>query len=231
MDVGEPIEQPLGRGEHLVARDRDAEHALQHRPAELRHPSSDRRDALDPPAARVGQRQEPERLAGRRRIDHDHVVVAGVDVVADPEEVAELVHPGQDGHLLGHDLVEAAPREELATRSSGSSASSGRCCSRRRVPGRRGSARSASAPGRAARRTRRRGCGRCRSRGRSSGGRDRRRGVRSRQRCSSSRRHPCRCTGGFGSSVTPVRGESPTIVPRGRRNRPSGFRQDAADGR
>jgi len=35
-------------------------------------------------------------------------------VVGDPEQVAELVHAGQDGHLLGHHLVEAAPGEELA---------------------------------------------------------------------------------------------------------------------
>jgi hypothetical protein len=33
-------------------------------------------------------------------------------VVADPQQVAQLVHAGQDGHFLGHDLIEAAPREE-----------------------------------------------------------------------------------------------------------------------
>jgi hypothetical protein len=34
-------------------------------------------------------------------------------VVGDPQQIAELVHAREDGHLLGHDLVESAPREEL----------------------------------------------------------------------------------------------------------------------
>ena len=34
-------------------------------------------------------------------------------MVGDPQQVAELVHAGQDGHLLGHDLVEAVPAEQL----------------------------------------------------------------------------------------------------------------------
>ena len=34
------------------------------------------------------------------------------DVITDPEQVAQLVHARQHGHLLGHHLVEAAPLEE-----------------------------------------------------------------------------------------------------------------------
>ena len=34
-------------------------------------------------------------------------------MVGDPEEVAQLIHARQDGHLLGHDLVEAVPAEEV----------------------------------------------------------------------------------------------------------------------
>jgi hypothetical protein len=83
------------------------------RPPEARHPLAERGDPLDPPAAGVGQREESEGLAGRGGVDDDHVVVARVDVVADPEQVAELVHPRQDGHLLGHHLIEPAPREQL----------------------------------------------------------------------------------------------------------------------
>ena len=54
-----------------------------------------------------------------------------------------------------------------------------------------------SAPARAGGRRRRPGCGRYRSRGRSSDGRAGRSGARSLRRCSSSRRRPCRCRGGF----------------------------------
>ena len=71
------------------------------------------RDALDPPAAGLGQPQQAHGLAGWRGVDHDQVVLALVDVVADPEQVAQLVHARQDGHLLGHHLVQAAPGEEL----------------------------------------------------------------------------------------------------------------------
>ena len=53
MNVGQPVEQPLGRGEDLVTRDRDAEDPLEHRPAQPADPPADRRDALDPPATRV----------------------------------------------------------------------------------------------------------------------------------------------------------------------------------
>ena len=34
-------------------------------------------------------------------------------MVGDPQQVAELVHARQDGHLFGHHLVEAVPAEEL----------------------------------------------------------------------------------------------------------------------
>ena len=61
---------------------------------------------------RLGQRQEAQRLAGRRRVDDDHVVAAGVDVVGDPQQVAELVHARQDRHLLGHHLVQPAPAQD-----------------------------------------------------------------------------------------------------------------------
>ena len=61
---------------------------------------------------RLGQGEEAKRLAGRRRVDDDHVVQAGVVVVGDPEQRPDLVHAGQDRHLLGHDLVEASPAQD-----------------------------------------------------------------------------------------------------------------------
>ena len=113
MNPVQAVEQPLGGGEDLVARDRHADQPLEHRPADLADSPPDRRDALDPPAARLGQAEQSERFAGRRGVDDDHVVVIRLDVVGDPQQVAELVHPRQDGHLLGQDLVQPAPAEEL----------------------------------------------------------------------------------------------------------------------
>jgi hypothetical protein len=33
-------------------------------------------------------------------------------MVGDPQQRTDLVHAGQDGHLLGHDLVQAAPAQD-----------------------------------------------------------------------------------------------------------------------
>ena len=59
--------------------------------------------------AGLGQTEKTERLAGRRCVDDDDVELATVVVLGDPEQAGELVHPGQDAHLLGHHVVEAAP--------------------------------------------------------------------------------------------------------------------------
>ena len=113
VHVLEPREQRLGRVEDRRRPASAPRHPPEHRPAQPRHPPADAARSAPSTSGRLGQREQPQRLAGRRRVDHDHVVLALVVVVADPQQVAELVHAGQHGHLLGHDLVEAAPANRL----------------------------------------------------------------------------------------------------------------------
>jgi hypothetical protein len=58
-------------------------------------------------------RSTHQRFTSRRCVHDDHVEFALVDVIGDPQQVAQLVHPWQDAHLLGEHLVEAVPAEEL----------------------------------------------------------------------------------------------------------------------
>ena len=69
---------------------------------------------LQPPARDVGERQQPQRLAGRRAVDDDHVVLAGLVVALDLQQAEQLVHAGRDRELLGADAVDAALDEQVA---------------------------------------------------------------------------------------------------------------------
>ena len=62
----------------------------------------------------VGERQQPQRLAGRRAVDDDRVALAGLVVALELQQREQLVHAGRHGQLLGRDPVDAALGEQLA---------------------------------------------------------------------------------------------------------------------
>jgi hypothetical protein len=55
MDLAEAAQEPFGGSKHLVARNGQTQDPLEHRPTESADPSTDRRDALDPPATGLRQ--------------------------------------------------------------------------------------------------------------------------------------------------------------------------------
>src|SRR3954470_8500077 len=63
------------------------------RPRRPHHAPLERDHLLQPPARDVGERQEPQRLAGGRAVHDDRVELAGVVVALDLEQRAQL-HPG-----------------------------------------------------------------------------------------------------------------------------------------
>ena len=55
MQVVEPDEQPLGGVEDVLLGERHPDDPLEERAAQAAHAPADRRDPLDPPAARLGE--------------------------------------------------------------------------------------------------------------------------------------------------------------------------------
>src|SRR5881397_2923119 len=92
----------------------DVEHRAREGPRGAEDAPLLREELLDPPARDVGERQQPQRLAGRRAVDHDHVVATLGVVALEGEQREQLVHAGRDGQLLGRDAVDAARDEQLA---------------------------------------------------------------------------------------------------------------------
>ena len=70
--------------------------------------------AVQPPARRVREREQPQRLAGRRAVDDDRVPLAGLGVALELEQAEQLVGAGRDGQLLGGDPLDAALGEHAA---------------------------------------------------------------------------------------------------------------------
>ena len=69
---------------------------------------------VQPPARGVREREQPQRLAGRRAVDDDRVPLAGLDVALEDQQREQLVAAGRDGQLLGGDPVHAALHQQPA---------------------------------------------------------------------------------------------------------------------
>src|SRR5207247_11464017 len=106
-------EQVFTRPEEPVLRQRHRRDASQHRTREPRGATLDRKDALEPPASGLGQREQAHGLAGRRRIDDDDVIASAIDVIDDLEQARDLVETRNERHLFSPYVVEAAPLEDL----------------------------------------------------------------------------------------------------------------------
>ena len=117
QDVTHPLEldEDVARGiEHVLRRHRQVRHALQDRSGNARGDALDRKDVLQPPGHHFGEAQQPQRLARRRAVDDHRVVRLVVVVRQQVQQPGQLFHAGEHRHLLGDDLVEAAPCHEDA---------------------------------------------------------------------------------------------------------------------
>ena len=185
--------------EHRLARQLHVEHRARERARGVEDPALLGEELLQPPARDVGEREQPQRLAGRRAVDDEHVVLAALVMALDRQQREQLVGAGRHGELVGGDAVDAALDEHLAgpvlhrgpvglelvlrgdlLRPQARRRSRPAASAELRRPARR----PASAPDR--------------SRRRASGRRRRRSGGRSRRRPTSCPRRPCRCTGSCG---------------------------------
>ena len=120
-DAVEPIVEAPDGAEHGVARDRDTGDALQHRPSESREPSLRVEHPLHVPTEDVGQRQQADRLRGRRAVDDHEVVVAAR---------RELLDVGEREHLVEARARPRAPRLRPRRRRPSRARRRGRCARR-----------------------------------------------------------------------------------------------------
>ena len=77
-------------------------------------PPLPRKDLLEPPVGDVREAEQAQRFAGRRAVDDDGVVVAGVVMALDLQEAEELIHPRRNAELLGRDVHHAAVGQHRA---------------------------------------------------------------------------------------------------------------------
>ncbi len=82
------------------------------RPRRRDQPPLPGQDLVEPPAGDVGEREQPQGLAGRRAVDDHDVEVAGLVVALDLQQAEELVHARRHGQLLGGDAHHAAVGEQ-----------------------------------------------------------------------------------------------------------------------
>ena len=108
------LDQPLDLGEHPLVGQRDVEERLRQRPRRGQQRPLAPEHLVEPPARDVGEREQPQRLAGRRAVDDHDVPVALVDVALDLQQREQLVAAGRHGQLLGRDPVDALVDEQPA---------------------------------------------------------------------------------------------------------------------
>ena len=63
---------------------------------------------VQPPAGGVGEREQPQRLAGRRAVDDDHVPLAGLDVALEHQQQNSSSPPG--GTVSSSAAIRSTPR-------------------------------------------------------------------------------------------------------------------------
>jgi hypothetical protein len=78
------------------------------------HPAVGREDPGDPPAQRLRQRQQPQRLPRRRAVHDDDVELGLGDLASELEQREDLLRPRQDGELLRLERVDSSLLEHLA---------------------------------------------------------------------------------------------------------------------
>ena len=106
--------QALDVIEHGLGGEGDVEQRARDRARGREDLALHREHLVQPPAGDVGERQQPQRFARRRAVDHDHVPLAGAVVSLEAKQREQLVHPRRHRQLLRGDPVDAALEEHLA---------------------------------------------------------------------------------------------------------------------
>ena len=101
-------DEPVDLREHVLVGQPQIQERARERPRRREQLRLAPGELAEPPARRLGERQQPQRLAGRRAVDHDHVPAPLLDVVADPQQAEQLVPAGRDRQLLGRDPLDPA---------------------------------------------------------------------------------------------------------------------------
>ena len=100
--------------ERAVVGELEVEERARQRPRRRQQRALAPEHLVQPPLRRVGEREQPQRLAGRRAVDDDHVPVAGLVVGLEREQAEQLVAAGRHRQLLGGDPVDAALHQHPA---------------------------------------------------------------------------------------------------------------------
>ena len=87
---------------------------LLHRADDAVQAAGDAHQPLDPPARHIGQAEQADGFGRGRGVNDQHIVFAGLEVLADPEQLRALFQAGDDGHFGGVDLGDALAIEEGA---------------------------------------------------------------------------------------------------------------------
>ena len=109
----ETVVEVAGCREHVIPGHGHRGQAREDGPDDLGDGALDREDPVHVPGQDVGQRQQADRLRRRRAVDHEQVPRPLVRVLLDLGQGEELVQTGQDRQLLGLDVVETPPAQEL----------------------------------------------------------------------------------------------------------------------
>ena len=107
-------DQPLDVGEHVRARQRDVEEVRASGRAAPTSRRSQGNTFSSHQRAMSGNDEQPQRLAGRRAVDDDHVELARLVVALDLQQAEELVHARRHGQLLGRDVHRRRGRRAAA---------------------------------------------------------------------------------------------------------------------
>ncbi len=107
-------DQALDLIEHVVARQRHVQEGARKRSRRGEQAAFPREDLFEPPAGDVGEREQSQRLSGRRAVDDHGVVVAGLVMPLDLQQAEELVHARGNAQFLGGDVHDPAVGEQLA---------------------------------------------------------------------------------------------------------------------
>ena len=108
------LDEALDLAEHPLVGQRDVEERARERPRGGQQRALAPEHLVEPPARDVGEREQPQRLAGRRAVDDHDVPAAVLDVALELEQAEQLVAAGRDGQLLGRDAVDALVDEQPA---------------------------------------------------------------------------------------------------------------------
>ena len=110
----EALDQPLHLAHHALVGQLQVEEGERERPGRGEQLRLAPGQLAQPPARGLRERQQPQRLTGRRAVDDDHVPAAVLDMALEPQQGEQLVAAGRDRQLLGRDPLDPALHQHRA---------------------------------------------------------------------------------------------------------------------